>query len=134
MIRLALDRDPTDERLQLLRFLLTDHDWRCESPVRKVLQGLLQSPPVCSEASWLSLAEETAAYLAFRKQGDMLARACGCRRALLHFTRSEWEASRASGIALRPLAARPAHPGAKTTMAEPKAITRSHFCPEKESA
>ncbi|MBP6796460.1 MAG: hypothetical protein KA124_00055 [Luteimonas sp.] len=78
MIHPALDLDPPDERLHLLRFLLTDRDWQCEPAVRQLLQGLLLWPPVCREANWQALAEETAAYLAFRKQAEVAARARDC--------------------------------------------------------
>lgn len=90
MVHEAVFCEDPDERLQLLRLLLVDRDWSCTPPVRRRLQGLLARPPICREASWLLLAEEIAAYLAFRKRWttahNQPGTGAGCR-----FTRKQWE-------------------------------------------
>lgn len=115
------EHDDPDDRLQLLRLLLADRDWRCEPRVRQLLRGFLEEPQAAQEAAWRALAEELADYLAFRKLADLLARGCGCPRARFRFTRSDWEAHLlrgeagfANGLAVRPRAhalAPPPSPG-----------------------
>ena len=93
MINVHTRHEDPDERLQLLRFLLTDRDWRCEPPVRRLLQGLLEEPPVSQESSWHLLAEEITAYLAFRKQVKAAARACHGQRSPLRANCDDREAA-----------------------------------------
>ncbi|HRN62256.1 MAG TPA: hypothetical protein PK743_06470 [Luteimonas sp.] len=79
-----------DDRLELLRLLLADRDWQCAPPARRQLAGLLADPPVVRETVWELLAEELAAYLAFRKRWTAACHrpgpGAGCR-----FTREQWE-------------------------------------------
>lgn len=65
----AADSEP-DDRLALLRLLLADREWHCPPPARRQLAELLADPPVVRESTWQLLADELAAYLAFRKSGS----------------------------------------------------------------
>ena len=97
MHRTDHDDDP-DDRLQLLRLLLADRDWRCDPQVGRLLRGFLAEPPVAQEAAWRALAEELANYVAFRRLGQCLAHCAGGPRAGLRFTRADWEALRDEGL------------------------------------
>lgn len=86
--------DDLDDRLQLLRLLLADRDWRCDPLTERLLRGFLAEPPVAQEAAWRLLAEELANYVAFRRLAQCLARGAGAHRTGFRFTRADWEALR----------------------------------------
>ena len=66
--------DQTDDRLQLLRSMLADHRWPCPPVVRGQLVQILASATgegCTEEAAWMTLAEEIARYLLYRRTGQL---------------------------------------------------------------
>ncbi|MGH8027620.1 MAG: hypothetical protein ACREO0_12930 [Pseudoxanthomonas sp.] len=63
----------TDDRLQLLRSMLADRFWSCTPVVRSQLLQILASAAgtgCASEFAWITLAEEIARYLLYRRTGQ----------------------------------------------------------------
>ncbi len=94
-----------DERVELLRCLLADRHWRTEEPARTRLLAILarlrgEPGARLDEAAWTLLADETAAYLDFRRRSGIEAQLRGCTREALGFTRADWERCRAAEAAL----------------------------------
>ena len=61
-----------DDRLQLLRSMLSDRRWSCAPVVRGQLLQILASAAgqgCASECAWMTLAEEIARYLLYRRTG-----------------------------------------------------------------
>lgn len=61
-----------DDRLQLLRSMLTDRRWSCAPTARGQLLQILASAAgtgCTSECAWTTLAEEIARYLLYRRTG-----------------------------------------------------------------
>ena len=61
-----------DDRLQLLRSMLADRSWSCTPVVRGQLLQILASAAgtgCASECAWMTLAEEIARYLLYRRTG-----------------------------------------------------------------
>lgn len=59
-----------DDRLQLLRSMLADRRWSCAPVVRDQLLQILASAAgtgCASECAWMTLAEEIARYLLYRR-------------------------------------------------------------------
>ena len=66
--------DQTDDRLQLLRSMLADHRWPCPPVVRGQLIQILVSASgegCTEESAWMTLAEEIARYLLYRRTGQL---------------------------------------------------------------
>jgi len=66
-------REPDDDRLQLLRSILADRRWSCPPCVRAQLLQVLASAAgngSTSEHAWMTLAEELARYLLYRRTGQ----------------------------------------------------------------
>jgi hypothetical protein len=64
--------DQNDDRLQLLRSMLVDRCWPCTPVVRGQLLEILASAAgtgCASECAWMTLAEEIARYLLYRRTG-----------------------------------------------------------------
>lgn len=65
--------DQNDDRLQLLRTMLADRCWPCTPAVRGQLLQILASATGkarASECAWMTLAEEIARYLLYRRTGQ----------------------------------------------------------------
>lgn len=65
--------DQNDDRLQLLRSMLADRCWPCAPAVRGQLLQVLASASGkgrASECAWMTLAEEIARYLLYRRTGQ----------------------------------------------------------------
>lgn len=70
--RLTPVQDQNDDRLQLLRSMLADRHWSCTPVARgQLLQILASAAGKCraSECAWMTLAEEIARYLLYRRTG-----------------------------------------------------------------
>jgi hypothetical protein len=66
----VLDRN--DDRLQLLRSMLADRRWSCTPVARGQLLQILANAAgmgCASECAWMTLAEEIARYLLYRRTG-----------------------------------------------------------------
>ena len=64
--------DQNDDRLQLLKSMLADRRWPCTPGVRSQLLQILASAAgtgSASECAWMTLAEEIARYLLYRRTG-----------------------------------------------------------------
>lgn len=71
--RLTPAQDQNDDRLQLLRSMLADRRWPCTPAVRGQLLQILASSAgmgCASECAWMTLAEEIARYLLYRRTGQ----------------------------------------------------------------
>ncbi|MET0655146.1 MAG: hypothetical protein ABWY94_06210 [Pseudoxanthomonas sp.] len=90
--------DRNDDRLQLLRSMLADRRWSCTPVVRARLLQILAGAAglgYASEWAWMTLAEEIARYLLYRRTGQRESAAL------------EWQRPRrepVAGIGRRPLA------------------------------
>lgn len=65
--------DQNDDRLQLLRTMLADRCWPCTPAVRGQLLQILASAAGkgrANECAWMTLAEEIARYLLYRRTGQ----------------------------------------------------------------
>lgn len=90
--------EQTDDRLQLLRSMLADHQWPCPPPVRGQLLQILVSATgggCTEESAWMTLAEEIARYLLYRRTGQL-------ETALLEWQRPRREHRSLPGRRVRP--------------------------------
>ena len=88
---------PADDRLQLLKSMLADRHWSCTPVVRDQLLQILASATgtgCANESAWMTLAEEIARYLLYRRTGQL-------EIALLEWQRPHREQRLASGRRLR---------------------------------
>lgn len=72
--RPAPAEDRNDDRLQLLKSMLADRCWSCTPVVRDQLLQILTNAAgtgCASESAWMTLAEEIARYLLYRRTGQL---------------------------------------------------------------
>lgn len=72
--RLTRVEEQNDDRLQLLRSMLGDRRWPCTPRVRSQLLQILACAAgtgCASESAWMTLAEEIARYLLYRRTGQL---------------------------------------------------------------
>lgn len=72
--RLTRVEEQNDDRLQLLRSMLADRRWSCTPRVRSQLLQILACAAgtgCANESAWMTLAEEIARYLLYRRTGQL---------------------------------------------------------------